>query len=107
MPLKLINIKDLKLGRTYGKEAGEAAFGGDMFSVTSVSFKAYLCVVCLVLHLSIRCVSADMQCFVKGCVFRDHGSCVFCLWVIQRDLGAGKPGNEVKGPFLAGPDRGH
>lgn len=102
MPIKIIIVKDLKLGRTCGKEAGEAALGSDMFCVTSLSSEAYLCVLCLVLHLSIRCVSGDMQCCVKGCVFREHSSCAFCLWGMQRDLGAGEPGNEVKGPLPGG-----
>lgn len=46
VPLKIINVKDLKLGGTCGKEAGEAAFGGDMFCVMSVSSEA--CFMCAV-----------------------------------------------------------
>lgn len=43
-PLKIINVKDVKLGGTCGREAGEAAFGGDMFCVTSVSSDArFMC----------------------------------------------------------------
>lgn len=67
----------MKFGRTCGKEAGEAAFGDDMFCVTSVSSEAYLCVLYLVLHLSIRCISEDMECCVKVCVIREHSSWEF------------------------------
>jgi len=35
--LKIISVKDVKLGGTCGREAGEAAFGGDMVCVTSLS----------------------------------------------------------------------
>lgn len=66
-----------------------------MFCVTSVSTEACLYVLCLLLHLSIRCVSEDMQCCVKDCIFRGHSSCAFYLWGIERDLGAGEPGNYV------------
>lgn len=50
VPLKIINVKDWKLGRTCGKEAGEAACGGGVSYVTSVSSEARLCVLCLVLY---------------------------------------------------------
>lgn len=55
---------------------------------------------CPVLHLSIRFVSEDMQCCMKGYVLREHSLYIFCLWGIQRDLEAGEPGNEVKDPLL-------
>lgn len=45
----MIDVNDLKLGRTYWKEAGEAAFRGDMFFVTFVSSEVCLCALCLVL----------------------------------------------------------
>lgn len=102
MSLKITHVKDMNFGRTCGKEAGEAAFGDDMFCVTSVSSEAYLCVLYLVLHLSIRCISEDMECCVKVCVIRKHSSWEFFLWGNQRDLGAGEPGDAVRAFFPGG-----
>lgn len=50
--------------------------------------------------LGIRCVSEDMQCCVKICVFREQSLCAFCLWGIQRDLGADGRGKDVIVSFL-------
>lgn len=46
MPLKIISVKNLKLGRICGKEADEAAFGGHIFCVMSVSSEMCLFVLC-------------------------------------------------------------
>lgn len=47
---------------------------------------------CLALHLSIKCVSEDMPHCVKDCAFREYILYVLGLWGTQRNLGAGEPG---------------
>lgn len=79
VPLKIISVKDPKLGGACGEEAGEAAFWGDLLCVTCVFWSVLSRVLCLAPHLSMRCVSEDMPRCVWGCVFREHGLCAWFM----------------------------
>lgn len=69
-------------------------------SVGICAFGSVLHVLCL--HLNLGCVSEDMQHCGKGCAFRQHSSCVLCFEGIQREMGAGEPGNKVKAALPGG-----
>lgn len=99
MPLKIIRVKDLKLGRTCGQDAGEVAFGGAMFL-------RHLCLrkrlTCLVLALESWGVFQRICNTVGRSVPLDSTVHVFCFEGIQREMGAGEPGNKVKAALPGG-----
>lgn len=102
VPLKIINVKDPKLGGACGEEAGEAAFWGDLLCVTCVSSEACFLVSCVSPRTWAWDAFQRTRHAVRGAVSLESTVCVLGLWGTQGDLGAGEPGDDAGAPLPRG-----